>query len=36
VHGFISPGDGEVLLHGLMEFGPEFCKKLNGIFAFAK
>jgi asparagine synthase (glutamine-hydrolysing) len=32
---FRSTGDTEVLLHGWLEFGEEFLKKVNGIFAFA-
>lgn len=34
-YAFSSTGDTEVLLHGLREYGEEFLKKLNGIFAFA-
>jgi len=34
-HHFTSTGDTEVLLHGLMEYGDSFLKRLNGIFAFA-
>lgn len=34
-HRFVSTGDTEVLLHGLIEYGKDFVKKLNGIFAFA-
>jgi asparagine synthase (glutamine-hydrolysing) len=34
-HRFTSAGDTEVLLHGLMEHGKDFVRKLNGIFAFA-
>jgi len=34
-HHFISTGDTEVLLHGLMEYGHAFVERLNGIFAFA-
>ncbi len=34
-HRFVSTGDTEVLLRGLMEFGYRFVEKLNGIFAFA-
>lgn len=34
-HRFTSTGDTEVLLHGLMEYGPTFVDRLNGIFAFA-
>jgi asparagine synthase (glutamine-hydrolysing) len=32
---FRSSGDTEVLLSGLIEFGEDFVKRLNGIFAFA-
>lgn len=32
---FETTCDTEVILLGFMEFGPEFVKKLNGIFAFA-
>ncbi len=34
-HRFVSTGDTEVLLHGLMEHGQGFVDRLNGIFAFA-
>jgi asparagine synthase (glutamine-hydrolysing) len=34
-HAFRSSGDTEVLLYGLLEYGAEFVKRLNGIFAFA-
>jgi asparagine synthase (glutamine-hydrolysing) len=30
-----SSGDTQVLLHGLMRWGPAFVERLNGIFAFA-
>lgn len=32
---FSTSSDTEVLLTGYMEFGPEFVKQINGIFAFA-
>ncbi len=32
---FATSCDTEVILLGFMEFGPEFVKRLNGIFAFA-
>ncbi|MEK9612745.1 MAG: asparagine synthase (glutamine-hydrolyzing) [Flavobacteriaceae bacterium] len=32
---FVSTGDTETLLHGLISLGDEFIEKLNGIFAFA-
>ncbi len=32
---FESTGDTEVLLKGLIQFGPDFVNKLNGMFAFA-
>lgn len=32
---FKSTSDTETLLYGLIEFGPDFIKSLNGIFAFA-
>ncbi len=32
---FKSSGDTEVLLYGLVEYGEEFLKKMQGIFAFA-
>ena len=32
---FRSKGDTEVLLNAFIAFGPEFLKKLNGMFAFA-
>lgn len=34
-HHFISTGDTEVLLHGLMEYGLDFIPRLNGMYAFA-
>ena len=34
-HVFLSTGDTEVLLNGLLEYGAEFITRLNGIFAFA-
>lgn len=34
-HSFQSSSDTEVILTGYMEFGPDFVKRLNGIFAFA-
>ncbi len=34
-HRFVSTGDTEVLLQGLMEYGDNFLGRLNGIFAFA-
>ena len=34
-HSFNTTSDTEVILTGYMEYGPEFVKKLNGIFAFA-
>lgn len=32
---FTTNSDTEVILNGFMEMGPEFVKKMNGIFAFA-
>lgn len=32
---FTTSSDTEVILTGIMEMGPEFVKKMNGIFAFA-
>lgn len=32
---FTTSSDTEVILTGVMEMGPEFVKKMNGIFAFA-
>lgn len=32
---FTTDSDTEVILSGVMEMGPEFVKKMNGIFAFA-
>lgn len=32
---FETSSDTEVLLNGYLEFGPEFVRRLNGIFAFA-
>lgn len=32
---FTTTSDTEVILTGIMEIGPEFVKKMNGIFAFA-
>ena len=32
---FTTSSDTEVILSGVMEMGPEFVKKMNGIFAFA-
>lgn len=32
---FTTTSDTEVILTGVMEMGPEFVKKMNGIFAFA-
>lgn len=32
---FSTSSDAEVLLTGYMEFGPEFVKQVNGVFAFA-
>jgi len=32
---FISSGDTETLLYGLMNYGTDFINKLNGIFAFS-
>ena len=32
---FISKTDTEVLLYGLIDQGPDFIKKCNGMFAFA-
>lgn len=34
-HSFATTCDTEVILTGYMEFGPDFVKQLNGIFAFA-
>ena len=34
-HDFTTSSDTEVILTAYMEFGPEFVKKLNGIFAIA-
>lgn len=34
-HTFLTSSDTEVILAGYMEYGPEFVKRLNGIFAFA-
>ena len=34
-HVFQTSSDTEVILNGYMEFGPDFVKRLNGIFAFA-
>jgi asparagine synthase (glutamine-hydrolysing) len=31
---FITDGDTEVLLYGLLRFGPSFCNQLNGMWAF--
>lgn len=31
----VGDSDAEVLLAGLMEFGPEYMRKVNGVFAFA-
>ncbi len=31
----VGDSDAELLLAGLMEFGPEYIKKVNGVFAFA-
>ncbi len=33
-HAFSTKGDGEVLLHGYEEYGPEVLLKLRGMFAF--
>lgn len=32
---FLTESDTEVILTGFMEYGPEFVKRMNGIFAFA-
>lgn len=34
-HSFSTTSDTEVILTGYMEYGPDFVKQLNGIFAFA-
>lgn len=34
-HSFQTSSDTEVILDGYMEYGPDFVKRLNGIFAFA-
>ena len=34
-HTFLTSSDTEVILAGYMEYGPDFVKRLNGIFAFA-
>jgi asparagine synthase (glutamine-hydrolysing) len=34
-HSFTTTCDTEVILTGYMEYGPDFVKQLNGIFAFA-
>lgn len=34
-HTFSTTSDTEVILTGYMEYGPDFVKQLNGIFAFA-
>lgn len=34
-HSFHTTSDTEVILTGCMEYGPDFVKRLNGIFAFA-
>ncbi|KEZ91334.1 asparagine synthase (glutamine-hydrolyzing) [Lacrimispora celerecrescens] len=34
-HSFSTSSDTEVILTGYMEYGPDFVKQLNGIFAFA-
>ena len=34
-HSFETSSDTEVILTSYMEYGPEFVKKLNGIFAIA-
>lgn len=34
-HSFFTTSDTEVILTGYMEYGPDFVKRLNGIFAFA-
>jgi len=34
-HHFISTGDTEVICEGLSEYGPDFFKKLDGMFAIA-
>lgn len=34
-HVFNTHGDTEVLLHAFLEWGPEFVKRLNGMFAIA-
>ena len=31
---FSTTGDTEVVLTGYMEYGPDFVKQMNGIFAF--
>ncbi len=34
-YSFQTSSDTEVILAGYMEYGPDFVKRLNGIFAFA-
>ena len=34
-HSFSTTSDTEVILTGCIEYGPDFVKRLNGIFAFA-